>query len=54
MPRSDQDLDNLIPRRVVATFSFDEDMQPGFSNKTRNTQQWTPIAGRTRAKLRGS
>ena len=51
---SDQDLDNLIPSHAVATFSFDEDMQPGLSIKTRNTQQWTPIAARTRAKLRNT
>ena len=51
---SDQDLDDLIPSHAVVTFSFDEDMQPGLSIKTGSTQQWTPIAARTRAKLRNS
>ena len=51
---SDQDLDDLIPNHTVVTFSFDEDMQPGLSIETRSTQQWTPIAARTRAKLRNS
>ena len=49
---SDQDL-GLISNAVV-TFSFDEDMQPDLSIKTRNTQQWTPIAALTRAKLRNN
>ena len=51
---SDQDLDDLISNHAVVTFSFDEDMQPGLSIKTRSTQQWTPIAARTRPKLRNS
>ena len=50
---SDQDLD-LIPNHAVVTFSFDEDMQPSLSIKTRSTRQWTPIAARTRTKLRDS
>jgi len=51
---SDQDLDDLIPSHAVVSFSFDEDMQPGLSIKTRSTRQWIPIAARTRAKLRNS
>ena len=51
---SDQDLDHLIPTHAAVTFSFDEDMQPDLSIKTRSIQQWTPIAARTRAKLRNS
>ena len=41
---SDQDLDDLIPSHAVVPFSFDE----------LKTWQWTPIAARTRAKLRNS
>ena len=38
------EFENLIPNHVVVTFSFDEDMQPGLTIKTRSRQQWTPIA----------
>ena len=48
---SDQDLNNLIPDHAAVTFCAVDDT-PGLSVKTRSTQQWTPIAARTRAKLR--
>ena len=51
---SDQDLDNLIPSHAAVTFSFDEDMQPGFSINKRSARQWTCIAAQSRAKLRNS
>ena len=48
---SDQDLNDLIPDHAAITFCVVDDI-PGLSIKTRSTQQWTPIAARTRAKLR--
>ena len=48
---SDQDLDDVIPSNATVTFSFNDDV-PGLSIETRNTRQWTPVATRTRAKLK--
>ena len=50
----EQDLDNPVLSHAAVTVSFDEDMQPGLTIKTRSTQQWTLIAAQTRAKLRNS
>ena len=48
---SDQDLNDVIPEHAAVTYSVVDDV-PGLSIQTRNTRQWTPIAARTRAKLR--
>ena len=50
----EQDLDNPVLSHAAVTVSFDEDMQPGLTIKTRSTQQWTLIAAQTRARLRNS
>ena len=47
---SDQDLNDIIPEHAAVTYSIVDDV-PGLSIQT-NTRQWTPIAARTRAKLR--
>ena len=48
---SDQDLNDIIPEHAAVTYSVVDDV-PGLSIQTRNSRQWTPIAARTRAKLR--
>ena len=48
---SNQDLNDIIPEHAAATYSVVDDV-PGLSIQTRNTRQWTPIAARTRAKLK--
>ena len=51
----EQDLDNVIPGPAGGKVNIEYRMVdniPGLSIKTRNTQSWTPVAARTRARLR--
>ena len=49
----DLDLDTVIPTRASVDVQFKViDNTPGLAVKTQNTQSWTPIATRTRARLK--